>query len=231
VPRSSEKFDPTELEVQATLWFLKEVQSWKRLSSELHVSANPTIDWSSKDALERYANIECFLQWRTPKPTFQMIMRLVLMSWWMSDDLRSAIQFLVWEEKSKWGLDRMELEIVLLSKTHCILFYQNKIKSWSEFFGNYLNIKKNSIVTKEGQVQTFSILDYFPVFTWVDKSKPIEPQRIRGYRDKGSLGNPFTRQELQDWHNSYQYQQLVDEINLRIKTYKDTLGLALGFLE
>lgn len=87
-----------------------------------------------------------------------------------------------------------------------------------EFFGNILNI---SIMEEKFKTLKF----IFPT-----KKRPVRQQRVRGYRDKGTLPSFDTKFSRKEFSKDWSSKELQNEIEDKRKSLLDTGQLLLGWL-
>lgn len=156
---------------------------------------------------ERFENSYSFFE-----PDAKKLVRLAILSWYLPKEYRILLQLSLKEEiNNKENLDF--IEYLLESKYLMILFLQ-ETNLWStrDFFGN--------ILTKESlKMSVFSVSCRYET-----TKRPKRSQRIRGYRDKGTLKLP---------HQVHDCSDLTCEQNelekIRIDRH-NTFLLSLGFL-
>lgn len=156
---------------------------------------------------ERFENSYSFFE-----PDARKLVRIAILSWYLPEEYRILLQMSLKEEiKNKENLDY--IEYLLESRCLMILFLQ-ETSLWStrDFFGN--------ILTKESLIRAmFSVSCRYETLR-----KPKRSQRIRGYRDKGTMKLP---------HQVHDCSDLTIEQNELEKNKIDrhrTFLLSLGFL-
>lgn len=140
------------------------------------------------------------------------LIRIAILSWFVPEEWGILLRMSLEEEiKSKVNLD--VVEYLLQSKTLMILFLQ-ETTLWNsrDFFGN--------ILRKEELYRTMSGVSC----RYETTRAPKRPQRIRGYRDKGTLKLPHQVHEISDLTRE---QNELEES--RIDRH-NTFLLSLGFL-
>lgn len=142
---------------------------------------------------------------------------LIMVHWYLPDDLSALIDIELQRFESKFGIDKR-------IQAHCIL------KSKTEML-TYL-LESNAIFKTEREAFG-SILRPFEWNRWIltrrRRRKPKKKIFRRGYNDKGS--KRLLHERHSDFAFGYQDTELQNEIEKTEQEIKDTLDLIEGFLQ
>lgn len=207
------KFDSLEEEVvlQKQLEKMLILRAEKEnLSLRTSVSVSPT---TATTNMEMKLNLGHSLSYK------QFLVECIC-SWYFPEDTRVLYQVLLEEKKFRYGLSKVtEIELLLSSKVQMLNFILHSSvlgRNSCELFGfiKQQKLLQPKIVYRENRDQR--------VFQEPNRS------RVRGYRDKGSLGkNSISSTEVShDYQMVLKQQQLEEERQLQ----KDTSEFLRGFL-
>lgn len=226
------------LEEKTINWFSKRQALINKASSELRASANPPIQWSGKRQKRKNLNLqevklqqgEYVLKFGRKKLPYHVIFALACQSWFYPEEIRTSIQFLILEERKRWNFTNEELDLVLTHKAQCILYLQEQVhmKGWSWYFGAILTNKWTHI-NKNGQQVTYKLEEILPRYFYQQKKKPIPNQRIRGYRDHGSLGSLDKRVRQEEYRKDWSSKSSEEEYQTRKKQSRGFLSFLKGW--
>lgn len=184
----------------------KVARSWAELLRK-QGSVSPTI-LGSEVCVSKYRSwrkylAACILHYYLPKETQEDQAFL----WYIREDL--------FRQRHKWGKEKESVALTLLiSKPQMILFVQEStiFRDARELFG---------LLGKEGKEVARSTIVY-----WREPRRPKRQQRIRGYRDHGSLRPEHQR--LPDYSHSYEAIAEQERIEQERRSIRDFAAFLEG---
>lgn len=228
---------PDSLEARIIQYLQPYRPQLQRVSSELRASANlPPQCLQGKNSLEQLSLYESQLgfNYRKKLPYF-VCFSLACLSWWIDEEgeMGKVIRFLLEEEVDRFPDLGQELQVVLHSKAECLLFLQERYyhHNYQTIFSSIITLKWSWIDPHTGGNISRSYFDLAPRTRWVKKLKPKKKQRIRGYRDHGSLGDHSKRVRETEWKKDYLNREEEEQILDNRRTRESLFKLLLGWFQ